>query len=277
MNHKRLTGEEIIYQIGINMHQGMEPLLTKVLAPSLYQVYLHRDDYDRLRNIFDELESQAQEHLKRELARLNGEGGRNRGFFKASRDRGEGRKRYVAATGNFHIQFQADPSGSVGRGEVQVVTELAVGEAPRQGTRAKTHRILKNTGGLATGVKGKAGAKTLAWVYYEDDRGPQTYAMTSREIVVGRGADDVRVDLKLDTQLDVSRKHARIRYDPNSGNFWIKDLSQFGTAVNGRDIPSSLGTKDNEERDLDRWTPLPHRAIVELAGVMTLEFKKAEE
>ena len=26
----------------------LEPLLTKTLAPSLYQVYLHVDDYDRL-------------------------------------------------------------------------------------------------------------------------------------------------------------------------------------------------------------------------------------
>ena len=45
---------EIILAIGDNMREGLEPLLTRTLAPSLYQVYLHADDHDRLRGVFRE-------------------------------------------------------------------------------------------------------------------------------------------------------------------------------------------------------------------------------
>src|SRR6202521_6291447 len=53
------------------MRSSLEPLVTKTIAPSLYQVYLHNADYERLRTLFGELEAEAKELLERELARLN--------------------------------------------------------------------------------------------------------------------------------------------------------------------------------------------------------------
>ena len=55
----RATGRDIVLAIGENMRQSLEPLVTKTIAPSLYQVYLHADDYDRLRTLFGELEGEA--------------------------------------------------------------------------------------------------------------------------------------------------------------------------------------------------------------------------
>jgi hypothetical protein len=72
MSSKRpQLAREIILAIGDNMRQGLEPLLTRVLAPSLYQVYLHPDDFDRLRVIFREIEAEAKAHLDRELQALD--------------------------------------------------------------------------------------------------------------------------------------------------------------------------------------------------------------
>src|SRR3954470_6288450 len=40
----RVTGRDVILAIGENMGQSLEPLVTKTIAPSHYQVYLHPDD-----------------------------------------------------------------------------------------------------------------------------------------------------------------------------------------------------------------------------------------
>src|SRR6185436_20701755 len=68
---ERATGRDVILAIGENMRQSLEPLLTKTLAPSLYQVYLHSQDYDYLRTIFGDLEEEARKLLDGEMARLN--------------------------------------------------------------------------------------------------------------------------------------------------------------------------------------------------------------
>ena len=67
---ERATGRDVIVAIGENMRQSLEPLVTKTIAPSLYQVYLHADDYDHLRTLFGELEAEAKALLDGELARL---------------------------------------------------------------------------------------------------------------------------------------------------------------------------------------------------------------
>src|SRR6202040_3753402 len=68
---ERATGRDGILAVAENMRSSLEPLVTKTIAPSLYQVYLHSADYERLRTIFGELEAEAKELLERELARLN--------------------------------------------------------------------------------------------------------------------------------------------------------------------------------------------------------------
>jgi hypothetical protein len=98
--------------------------------------------------------------------------------------------------------------------------------------------------------------------------------VTKDEIVIGRDAPDVWVDLRLETIPDVSREHARIRRLPESGAFRLKDLSKLGTTVNGVAVPASVEMVDGEVRDRDQWVDLPERARIGLAGVLFLDFER---
>ena len=55
MSQERATARDVILAVAENMKSSLEPLVTKTLAPSLYQVYLHAEDYERLRTIFGEI------------------------------------------------------------------------------------------------------------------------------------------------------------------------------------------------------------------------------
>ena len=281
------TGRDIILTIGKTMHEGLEPLLTRTLAPSLYQVYLHPADYDRLRTVFQEIERDARKHLDDELARLNRQ---SQASPLARLNRAIGKKldiekpqmEYVSTDGQWSIKFQEDPDERLAAGEVEVVTELAVGEEAGYGSGKKTHRIISTTrrlGKMETHHEvseireEEPSTPRLARFRFEDDSGPHVYTMRQDEIVIGRKAEDVRVDLDLDTALDVSREHARVRH--RGGRFMIKDLSTYGTKINGQSIRSSIVIEDGQERDLDHWEELPDGAQIELASIVTLGFEIA--
>src|SRR5260370_12757160 len=98
--------------------------------------------------------------------------------------------------------------------------------------------------------------------------------MTKDEIVVGRGGRDYWTDINLETLPDVSREHFRLRRDPASGEFFLKDLSRLGTTINGEAVPSSVEhTAAGEKRDRNQEAPLPPQSRIGLAGVVFLEFR----
>ena len=130
MTNERATGRDVILAIGENMGQSLEPLVTKTLAPSLYQVYLHAEDHDHLRTLFPQLEAEAKRLLDGELVKLN------RGALpkmarlaarlgKKERQAPAGTMRYESAEGKWTIRFQEDPNGALQPGEIEVVSEFA--------------------------------------------------------------------------------------------------------------------------------------------------------
>jgi pSer/pThr/pTyr-binding forkhead associated (FHA) protein len=126
---------------------------------------------------------------------------------------------------------------------------------------------------MSEGTDGAAGP-VLATIAYEDESGRHVYEVRKPEIVIGRGGVGYWVDLKLDVVADVSREHARLRRDETSGRFYIKDLSRFGTTVDGRPIASSVETRRGDERrDLGVEELLPPVARIGLAGLVFLDFK----
>lgn len=69
--HTPATAREIILEIVRNMRDGLEPLHYSTLAPSLFHVYLHPDDMERLRGILPRIVEEARRALDAELESLN--------------------------------------------------------------------------------------------------------------------------------------------------------------------------------------------------------------
>jgi hypothetical protein len=283
---ERATGRDIVLAIGENMRQSLEPLVTKTIAPSLYHVYLHADDYDRLRTLFGELEEEAKTLLDSELARMN-RGSSSPAFSRLLRKKEEApaAPKFVSAEGRWSVRFQEDPNGTLSPGDVEVVSEFARPPEAGYGAGSKTHRIsttrrlgqmttTKQDAVAADNTVAASGPTGFARIVYKDDRGTHTFLVTKDEIVIGRQAPDVWADLSIDTSLDVSREHARLRRTAE-GAFRIKDLSKLGTTVDGVPLPRGLEPADGGARNPEEhWEPLPDKARIGLAGVIYLDFER---
>ena len=103
--------------------------------------------------------------------------------------------------------------------------------------------------------------KVFAEIRYEDQSGAQTYFVTQNTISIGRGGEDLWVDLPLYTHEEVSREHLELRRDPSSGGFTVIDKSRNGTWLNGRKLK-----RGNVES-------LPEKAEIGLAEVLKLSFQ----
>jgi predicted component of type VI protein secretion system len=100
----------------------------------------------------------------------------------------------------------------------------------------------------------------VATLSYIDDEGEHNAPLERDEVVIGRGAVDVWVDVRVTSRHDVSRRHAALRRDPITGAYFLKDLSSFGTSVGGRRLREG---EEVELRDGDR---------IELAGILAMVF-----
>jgi hypothetical protein len=197
--------------------------------------------------------------------------------------------RIAPPEGGWQIRILENTDDDVEPGDIVIYSELAMPAKPEYGGGAMTKRIAtRRMGGSQSSAltyrKAPAGpapepepdAGAHAVIEYEDNGGRKTYRMTKDEIVVGRGGRDYWTDLKLDTLPDVSREHCRLRRDPATGQFFLKDLSRLGTTINGEKAPSSLDAAEGERRDRNVEAPLPAQARIGLAGVVFLDFRSAE-
>ena len=92
-------------------------------------------------------------------------------------------------------------------------------------------------------------------------------------VTVGRGGIAYPVDVRIVSSVDVSREHARIRRDPNTGRFFLIDLSSLGTTVNGRPVPRGYDEVEGTKRENGTEAPLPERARIGLADTVYLDFQ----
>src|ERR1017187_6172824 len=164
-----------------------------------------------------------------------------------------------------------------GDGDIAISSELTLPSKGELGSGSTPKRIAtRRLGGVEStkqSYDASPDAAALAVIEYEDSTGRKTYRMTKDEIVVGRGGRDYWTDIKLETLPDVSREHCRLRRDPASGQFFLKDLSQLGTTIDGVKAPSSIEMAGGEKRGRNLEAPVPARARIGLAGVVFLEFR----
>jgi hypothetical protein len=314
------TAREIILEIVRNMREGLEPLHYSTLAPSIYHVYLHPDDMDRLRGIVPRIVEEARRALDEELETLN------RGSLvdrlkivdklKLTR---KADPKITPPDCGWQVRILENTDDDTQPGDIVIYSELALPAKPDFGAGSMTKRIATRRmggaqtssqsydparrdqpsrdrqGAVASGApaavagaavsaaKGASAAEpavgvrpdpgAFAVIEYGDGGNRKMYQMTKEQIVVGRGGRDYWTDLKLDALPDVSREHFRLRRDPESGKFFLKDLSRLGTTINGEKAPSSIEYVEGERRDRNVEVPVPETARIGLAEVLYLEFR----
>jgi hypothetical protein len=253
----KISGKTILEQLLRNAELGQFEMGYSVLLPCIFSIYLHPDDFSRLRHVQDHIKEDARRALTARLAELNG-----RPSLLVKR---KTRKQYKIAGRDWILEFYADTEGAVPAGDVEIHSEL--NETPQPGYRGTKTTLLDREPTVGTGRRAngnaptrRAAEKVFAEIRYQDDSGPQVYYVTQNEISVGRGGDDLTVDLPLYTNEEVSREHLRLRRDA-SGRFMIVDNSRNGTWVDGRRLPRGV-----EE-------PVPERAEIGVAEVLTLQFE----
>jgi hypothetical protein len=261
----KITGRLIIDQLVRNMELGQFEMNYSILLPCIFSLYLHPDDYTRLSGILDLIKEDARRALVARLEQLNAKP-LGLSVVLPNKDR----KVYKIAGRDWAFEFFPDSEGVVPLGDVEIHSEL--NETPQPGYHGVKTTLMgrepnagATTGQTHTGQPHvdtrQTNAGPHAEILYEDDSGPQQYLMMQDEISVGRGGDDVPVNLALYTNDEVSREHLRIRRDAAQGRFLIVDKSMNGTWLNGKRL-----TRGTEEA-------FSGRAEIGVAEVITLHFE----
>jgi hypothetical protein len=280
----RRPARDLIEAILENMRENLEPLKYSTLAPARYVVYLHPDELARLEGILPVLQEQAVRALGEELERLN------RRPLRKYLDRVLGEAPPIENPAHdWQVEFLADPDGEVAEGDILVCSDLALPERPELGAGQRTRRITTVHVGNKTTRREEVVTlpaptppplpapalapapapapapipTTYARLRYEDDAGAHTFEISRDSVTIGRGGIARPVDVRLDGPVDISREHLRIRRDPQSGTFFVADLSSLGSTLNGQPIPKGDDVA------------LPHGARIGLADTVYLTFELA--
>ncbi len=291
------TGRAVILEIARAMRENLEPLVFSTIAPTRFYVYLHPDDYKRLEGIFPLVVEQARRALDDEVKRANERSAADKVRTWLSKDPSQ--PPLEPPRDGWDIRFEPDLDGEMQPGDIAVASELVL-PAPAEFAGSRTRRVttmqsagktsrreqVVDTPGAAAAPSGSAGrvpnaaaalgcpgdGTVFASLTYEDQQGSHRFSMTRNEIVVGRGGIGYWVDVKVQSSPDVSREHIRIRRDPASGQFYLKDLSTLGTTLDGQAVASSIEVVEGNKRDKGVEVPLASHARIGLAGILFLQF-----
>jgi len=288
------TGRKIVLELEREMEDRLYPLFYRTLPPAEYHVYLHPTDYRQVESIVPLIVSDAQQRLNDRVDRLN------RGM----------RWTLVAdkpspieiPPGGWAISIHPDANNDVAPGELGIVSRLAIpapaafdGGAPtvRIGRTVVTETIRRSAAAAVTreAASAVADARTepalpagadnsasagFATLTYVDDDGPHLFTMRKASIVIGRGGDAHWVDVQVTSSSRISREHCRIRRD-GSGEFFLDDVSTWGTSVNGTRVAPSRRAQEMSVTEPAHGYKLPRLAQIELADALTIEFSAHAE
>lgn len=273
-----LTGDDIIAELIRNINVGSFKIGHTVLLPCRFNVYLHQQDFELISPIAGLVRREAKQALNEHLGRLN-KVRQQSGFMKRLKPgNSPATPAYKILEQDWSVEFHRGEEDRLRPGEIEIYSDLGTEPKSELGDGAKTTFVTRHTNDEPPSPDAKRGSNAstpaFATLRYSDPRGEKMFAMTREEIVIGRGGKAVWVDLKLEGPPDISREHCRIRREPGTGTFFIKDLSQYGTAVNGRTVPTSIERIENGDRvDRNIEVPLPHTAKITLADVLMIEFE----
>jgi hypothetical protein len=274
----RRPARDLITAVLENMRRNLEPLRYSTLAPSRYLIYLHPVDYARIESIVPILQEQTIRALSEELETLN-----RRSMLQRCAERIVGKQQppVESAAREWRIEFLPDPDGDVAEGAILIDSELRVPASPELGAGDRTRRITtvhlgqRVTTRRATSHEpsSSTAAHVLARVTHDDEAGHHAFDIMKDSVTIGRGGVTYPVDIRIVSSADVSREHARIRRDNQTGRFFLIDLSTLGTTLNGRHVPRGYDEVDGTKRENGVDTPLPDEARIGLAETVYLRFE----
>ncbi|AMY08645.1 hypothetical protein LuPra_01849 [Luteitalea pratensis] len=294
---KAPSGREIWKAVREELVLNLYALPFSTIAPTVYHVYLHPEDFDAIEGISGTLTEQIRQALTEEVTRLNRDMG---GRVKTIMARLLERDRLAPVEippGGWEVNLRRDPDGELARGQLGIVSTLAM-PAPVEYGGTPTTRIVRSivgaSGRAATvshvpqqagsavpgaampsdgGVRETEGRSSpdRARLTYSDDQGAHTFMMRKDTVSIGRGGSAVWVDVQVITTARVSREHVRIRGDA-SGGFFVQDVSLWGTTVDGAPIPPAVKGPEGVAQPGPEQ-PLPARARIGLADAITIDFE----
>jgi hypothetical protein len=268
MDDEKLSGRVIIDTVLANMRQQIEELRYSKVVPAAYEVYLHGDDQQRFESLTHEIAAEAVRALEETLVALNRPSRLDRVRTWARMARVPYKK-----VGPWVVRITSDPENEVPRGRALVVSQITLGASDAyEGQRTRRLATLSDASvpvpaAVAAMTTGPTGAATspgttateptsavlaetresveaVAVLAWEDASGAHRYRMTRHEVTLGRATQGSAADVRLAGPPDVSRVHARLRFEPEGGRFTIEDMSLLGTTVNGtaleRGVPRDL-------------------------------------
>lgn len=275
MTNVRRPAGALIDAIVDNMRQNLEELKYATLAPSRYTVYLSPAELTRLEGIIPRLQAEATRALDEELARHNRPSWLRRQASSLGLPAWPWRRRAPLenAAPRWHIEFLPDTDGDLAaEGDIIVHSDLMLAPDLELGVGERTRRITtvrmgehQTTRANVVAAKAPMGG-VRARLVFEDNLGRHEHDVVSSQTTIGRGGLAFPVDVRVSTSEDVSREHARIRRDEQTGQFFLIDLSTLGTTLNGRHVP----------RGVEGETSLPPRARIGLADTVFLDFEQVQ-
>jgi hypothetical protein len=266
LSDQKLSGDVIIGELLRNMDLGKFEMAYSVLLPCVFTVYLNPRDHATLCGVFGLVLDDAKKALRARVADLNA---KPSGF--ALNRRSKSSKEHKIACHDWDIEFL--PDGEVPVGDVEIHSELSeVVQPGYRGTkttlmeREPTASVPRSTNAtLPRTPEATVLRRSLDVIHaelrYQDESGPQVYLMSQNKIRVGRGGDDMPMDVALYTNDEVSREHLNVRRDPATGAYFVVDLSTNGTWLNGKRL-----RKGAEEA-------LPEVAELSLGEVLSVHFE----
>jgi hypothetical protein len=277
----RRPARDLIEAVVDNMRKNVEPLKYSTLAPSRFTVYVHPTEYARLEGIMPILEGQTVRALADELQTLNRRSPIRRWLERLTRDQSPP---IDSAGAEWVVEFRADPDGDMNEGDLLIDSELVLPARPELGVGERTRRITTIHAGHRTTTREQMvnrtpqalAARVFARVSYDDTSGPHAHDVIKDSVTVGRGGIAYPVDIRVVSSVDVSREHARIRRDPQTGRFYLIDLSSLGTTLNGRHVPRGYEEREGAKRENGVETPLPDASQIGLADTVFLDFRKVD-
>ena len=280
---KAPTGVSIWNAMREELMLNLYPLPYTTLPPTIFYVYLHPDDFDRVEGIVPRLVAELQQALSDEVRKINQGREKSGGVLSRLIAQAEAPPIEVPP-GGWEVHVSADRNGTLKPGHLGIDSMLPL-PPPLEFAGPATTRIVKSvvsdTGRSSTTIEvasqtsasaDAAGAdlRERATLTYDDEQGHHEFSMCKDTLSVGRGGSSVWVDVQVFASSRVSREHFRLRRD-RSGRFFIQDASSWGTSVDGvRLSPAVSGAEGVLRPGAEREIASPGR--IELAGALVMHF-----